>query len=89
MGDLIIKYEIKDEVNTLEFKTEKETISSEFYLWNDENNIIIVDFDGTITKSDIGGHFYGTFGYDYSHEGSIECKKKYSFKHKSIFKYLQ
>eukprot|EP01080_Neovahlkampfia_damariscottae_P005199 gene5199-8805_t len=73
MNDFLIKYQIKGgEHNIIKYQSKKESIICEFYIWNDNDKLIIVDFDGTITKNDIGGHIFGRLGYDYSHEGSCE-----------------
>ena len=39
------------------------------YKWNQDDQLVVSDFDGTVTKSDIWGFIYGTFGKDYTHSG--------------------
>jgi phosphatidate phosphatase LPIN len=38
-------------------------------LWNYDTKIIISDVDGTITRSDVGGHIFPRLGIDWSHPG--------------------
>ncbi|KAL4623885.1 phosphatidate phosphatase LPIN1-like isoform X1 [Arapaima gigas] len=39
------------------------------YLWNWDDNIVISDIDGTITRSDTLGHILPTLGKDWTHQG--------------------
>jgi phosphatidate phosphatase PAH1 len=50
-------------------------ISAEIYLWNHDDNIVISDVDGTITRSDALGHILPMFGKDWSHVGITELYK--------------
>ena len=46
--------------------------STEIYLWNHNDKIIISDLDGTITKSDVLGQVLPMFGRDWSHKGVVK-----------------
>lgn len=47
------------------------TVSCNIYLWNYNDKIIVSDIDGTITKSDLWGHFYSMLGKggEWTHPG--------------------
>ena len=44
-------------------------ISASIYLWNSNDNIVISDIDGTITKSDVMGNIFPAIGKDWSQKG--------------------
>jgi phosphatidate phosphatase LPIN len=44
-------------------------IESFIFLWNYDDKIVVSDIDGTITKSDVLGHFLPMFGKDWSQRG--------------------
>uniref|UniRef100_A0A8C5QUC0 phosphatidate phosphatase n=2 Tax=Leptobrachium leishanense TaxID=445787 RepID=A0A8C5QUC0_9ANUR len=48
------------------------------YLWNWDDNIIISDIDGTITRSDTLGHILPTLGKDWTHQGIAKLYHKVS-----------
>ncbi|KAJ0026941.1 hypothetical protein NQD34_017941 [Periophthalmus magnuspinnatus] len=48
------------------------------YLWNWDDNIIISDIDGTITRSDTLGHILPTLGKDWTHQGIAHLYHKVS-----------
>jgi phosphatidate phosphatase LPIN len=41
-------------------------------MWDYTTKIVISDIDGTVTKSDVGGHVMPRFGKDWSHESICE-----------------
>ncbi len=47
-------------------------LTTEIYLWNYNDKIIISDLDGTITKSDVLGQVFPIFGKDWSHKGVVK-----------------
>jgi len=47
-------------------------LSSELYLWDKDDKIIISDVDGTITKSDVLGQLMPMFGNDWAQPGVSE-----------------
>jgi phosphatidate phosphatase LPIN len=50
----------------------KQVLTSEIYLWDYRDQIIISDVDGTITRSDVLGHLLPMIGKDWSHKGINE-----------------
>lgn len=46
------------------------------YLWNANDKIVVSDIDGTITKSDVRGHFYNLVGRDWTHSGIASLYSK-------------
>jgi len=58
-----------DENTEIELKERK--IFANVYLWNESDKIIISDVDGTITKSDIGGHVLTKIGFDWVQNGIV------------------
>ena len=44
-------------------------VESFIFLWNYDDKIVVSDIDGTITKSDVLGHFLPMFGKDWSQRG--------------------
>ncbi|KHJ42009.1 LNS2 protein [Trichuris suis] len=52
------------------------TCECEIYLWNWNDKIVISDIDGTITKSDILGHFLPLFGNQWIHKGVAKLLSK-------------
>ncbi|KAF7669966.1 hypothetical protein LDENG_00105600 [Lucifuga dentata] len=55
------------------------------YLWNWDDEIIISDIDGTITKSDVFGHILPQLGKDWTHQG---IAKLYHSVHENGYKFL-
>ncbi len=49
-----------------------QTITTDIYLWNHDDKIVISDLDGTITRSDVLGHIFPIFGKDWSHRGVVK-----------------
>jgi hypothetical protein len=62
--------EISFEVNSRYQGTQ--TITTDIYLWNYDDKIVISDLDGTITRSDVLGHIFPIFGKDWSHKGVVK-----------------
>jgi phosphatidate phosphatase LPIN len=50
--------------------TAKATCS--LYLWNSHDKLVISDFDGTVTKSDVAGQVLPLIGKDWTQDGIIE-----------------
>jgi phosphatidate phosphatase LPIN len=44
-------------------------VSATIYLWEPDSRILVSDFDGTITKSDVMGQLMPLVGKDWSHSG--------------------
>lgn len=66
--------ELKEGKNTVTFVCKsrlsgQQIQTSDIYLWNHTDKIVISDIDGTITKSDVLGHLMPMLGKDWSHEG--------------------
>ncbi|KAL9642146.1 hypothetical protein ABK040_007151 [Willaertia magna] len=55
------------------------------YLWNSHDKIVISDIDGTITKSDVGGHVAQKIGKNYVHPNICST---YSKIHNNGYKFL-
>uniref|UniRef100_A0A8C5A4U3 phosphatidate phosphatase n=1 Tax=Gadus morhua TaxID=8049 RepID=A0A8C5A4U3_GADMO len=55
------------------------------YLWNWDDNVIISDIDGTITKSDVFGQILPQLGKDWTHRG---IAKLYHLVHENGYKFL-
>lgn len=47
-------------------------LTTDIYLWSWEDKIVISDLDGTITRSDVLGHFLPFIGKDWSHKGVVK-----------------
>uniref|UniRef100_A0A5S6QCQ0 LNS2 domain-containing protein n=1 Tax=Trichuris muris TaxID=70415 RepID=A0A5S6QCQ0_TRIMR len=52
------------------------TCECNIYLWNWSDKIVASDIDGTITKSDILGHFLPLFGHQWIHRGVAKLLSK-------------
>ncbi|XP_061614711.1 phosphatidate phosphatase LPIN2-like isoform X1 [Phyllopteryx taeniolatus] len=55
------------------------------YLWDWNDQVVISDIDGTITKSDVFGHILPQLGKDWTHEG---IAKLYHSVHQNGYKFL-
>ena len=62
------KFELNEGVNDIEFIVDNSSIHSNIYLWNYNDKIVISDFDGTITRSDVFGQIGVYFGIDWTHK---------------------
>lgn len=78
MGNFFKDHSIIKENNIISFEIGEQKLTSEFHLWDEKDKIVIVDIDGTITKSDGWGYIYTFFGWDYSHEGVSSVISKIS-----------
>jgi len=58
----------KNEI-VFKIKNSKSSITSYLYFWDHSERIVCSDVDGTVTKSDIGGHLLPRLGIDWAHEG--------------------
>ena len=47
-------------------------LTTDIYLWDWQDKIVISDLDGTITRSDVLGHFLPFIGKDWSHKGVVK-----------------
>ena len=65
---ILEKFELKSGMNEIEYIVDGFTISSNIYLWNYTDKIVISDFDGTITRSDVIGQIGVYFGLDWTHK---------------------
>lgn len=83
----IKKYMINGK-NTITFKVKNTntTIEGQLFYWDHSEKIVISDVDGTVTKSDIGGHLLPRLGIsDWAHDGIASL---YSNIHKNGYKIL-
>ena len=62
------KFELKEGMNDIEYIVDNSSIHSNIYLWNYYDKIVISDFDGTITRSDVFGQIGVYFGIDWTHK---------------------
>ena len=65
---ILEKFDLKEGKNEIEYIVDGFTISSNIYLWNYTDKIVISDFDGTITRSDVIGQIGLYFGIDWTHK---------------------
>ena len=65
---ILEKFDLKDGKNEIEYIVDGFSISSNIYLWNYNDKIVISDFDGTITRSDVIGQIGVYFGLDWTHK---------------------
>lgn len=56
-------------VNSVAFTVGKATCTARIFLWNHDEQVVISDIDGTITKSDALGHIFTMVGKDWTHPG--------------------
>lgn len=55
-------------MNTITFElSTSHTISAEIYLYDENDKILVSDFDGTLTKDDLGGLYNNYYGSHYLH----------------------
>jgi len=64
--------------NQIVYELENHSLKAEVHLFTDNDKILISDFDGTLTKSDLGGLIGNTLKVDYLHEGYAEMIRKVS-----------
>ena len=65
---ILEKFDLKEGKNEIEYIVDGFIASSNIYLWNYTDKIVISDFDGTITRSDVIGQIGVYFGIDWTHK---------------------
>ena len=65
---ILQKFDLKEGKNEIEYIVDGFSITSNMYLWNYTDKIVISDFDGTITRSDVIGQIGVYFGLDWTHK---------------------
>ncbi|KAG5511209.1 hypothetical protein JKF63_07151 [Porcisia hertigi] len=77
------KLHLKEGCNTVRYLARKgngdvASISCNIFLWNWTDRLVVSDVDGTITKSDLLGHFYAMLGKgaDWTHPGICNLYSK-------------
>ena len=65
---IIEKFDLKEGMNEIQYIVDGFTINSNIYLWNYSDKIVISDFDGTVTRSDVIGQIGVYFGLDWTHK---------------------
>ena len=82
---ILQKFELKEGINDIEYIVDGFSIQSNIFLWNYTDKIVISDFDGTITRSDMIGQIGVYFGIDWTHK---YIAKLYSHIEKNGYKML-
>jgi hypothetical protein len=79
------KLHLRDGCNTVRYLVRKDkgevvSIACNIFLWNWTDRLVVSDVDGTITKSDLLGHFYAMLGKggDWTHPGICTLYSKIS-----------
>ena len=65
--------ELKYGENTVKYVTQgkkKKVVNGRIFLWYEEERIVVSDIDGTLTKSDVMGHFCYFIGKDWTRQGA-------------------
>jgi phosphatidate phosphatase LPIN len=65
----LIAHKLPTNKLNITFKTDREEICSEIYMWDHKDKIIISDIDGTVTKSTVRGVIYPLFGIKWHYRG--------------------
>ena len=65
---ILEKMDLKEGMNEIQYIVDGFTINSNIYLWNYSDKIVISDFDGTVTRSDVIGQIGVYFGIDWTHK---------------------
>ena len=69
----IFKQKMKEkELEKNEISLKERSVFANVYLWNESDKVVISDVDGTITKSDVGGHVLTRIGFDYVQSGIVK-----------------
>lgn len=73
-SDQLKELNLKPGPNTIQFSVTSSysgnaVVSARIFLWEDTDQVIISDIDGTITKSDALGHVFAAIGRDWTHVG--------------------
>ena len=65
---ILEKFDLKEGMNEIQYIVDGFTINSNIFLWNYSDKIVISDFDGTVTRSDVIGQIGVYFGIDWTHK---------------------
>lgn len=73
-SDQLKQLNLKPGPNTVQFSVMSSysgnaVVSARIFLWEETDQVIISDIDGTITKSDALGHVFAAIGRDWTHVG--------------------
>nr|XP_019050786.1 hypothetical protein I302_01228 [Kwoniella bestiolae CBS 10118]OCF29716.1 hypothetical protein I302_01228 [Kwoniella bestiolae CBS 10118] len=73
-SDQLKSLHLKPGPNTIQFSVTSSysglaTCTSRIFLWEEADQVVISDIDGTITKSDALGHVFAAIGRDWTHLG--------------------
>jgi phosphatidate phosphatase LPIN len=73
-SDQLKQLNLKPGPNTVQFSVTSSysgqaVVSARIFLWDELDQVIISDIDGTITKSDALGHVFAAIGRDWTHVG--------------------
>lgn len=73
-SDQLKELHLKPGPNTINFSVMSSysgyaVVSARIFLWDESDQVIISDIDGTITKSDALGHVFAAIGRDWTHVG--------------------
>ena len=71
-SELLQKLPLRLGKNSIKFEMENTSLQAEIYLYSCNDKLLISDFDGTATKSDVRGFIHNFKGKDYLHEGYAE-----------------
>ncbi|VDK88027.1 unnamed protein product [Dibothriocephalus latus] len=77
----VLNLGLKPGLNSAEFRIVTKfqgtySCSANIYLWRSDDQLIISDVDGTITRSDLLGHVLPMLGHDWTHDGVAELYSK-------------
>ena len=67
-SNILEKFELKEGKNEIQYIVDGYTENSNIFLWNYNDKIVISDFDGTVTRSDVIGQIGVYFGIDWTHK---------------------
>jgi phosphatidate phosphatase LPIN len=73
-SDQLKQLNLKPGPNTVQFSVSASysgfaVVTARIFLWEETDQVIISDIDGTITKSDALGHVFAAIGRDWTHVG--------------------
>ncbi|BEI96787.1 hypothetical protein CcaverHIS631_0203760 [Cutaneotrichosporon cavernicola] len=73
-SDQLKELQLKPGPNTIQFSVTSSysgnaVVTARIFLWEETDQVIISDIDGTITKSDALGHVFAAIGRDWTHVG--------------------
>ena len=67
-SNILEKFELKEGKNEIQYIFDGYIENSSIFLWNYNDKIVISDFDGTVTRSDVIGQIGVYFGIDWTHK---------------------